>query len=136
MGYDLHITRADHWIDSMESPITSDQWLSLVEDDPELTLAPEYGTDFVLWQRSSATDTLPWFDLIDGQIMAKNPDEAMIIKMIEIGGKLKAKVQGDDAEEYTLTAHGLKWQQAAVIDPEESEAPPQQRWWQRWFRRS
>lgn len=57
MGYDLHITRAEHWIDSMQSPITSEQWRNLVATDPDLMLAPEYGPQFVLWQRSSSTDT-------------------------------------------------------------------------------
>ena len=136
MGYDLHITCADDWTDSMQAPITADQWLGLVAADPELMLALEYGPEFVLWQRSSSTDEQAWFDLVDGQILAKNPDEAMIIKMIEIAGKLKAKVQGDDGEDYTLTTHGLKWQYASEIDTDTFVTPPQQKWWKRWSRRS
>ena len=38
MGYDLHVTRADDWTESESSPITLNEWLAYVEEDPEMRL--------------------------------------------------------------------------------------------------
>lgn len=38
MGYDVHITRADCWLDGEEQPITLDDWLAYVRSDPEMRL--------------------------------------------------------------------------------------------------
>jgi hypothetical protein len=136
MGYDLHITRADDWIDSTQSPITPDEWHAFIANDPELTPTPEYGPAFVLWHGSSSRHEQPWFDLIDGQILAKNPDEPMIVKMIEIAHKLNAKVQGDDGEDYILTERGLQWQQANATTKSSPRQLNQYSWWKRWLKRS
>jgi len=40
MGADFHITRADQWYFSEESPITAEEWLAYVDQDSELTLDP------------------------------------------------------------------------------------------------
>ncbi len=29
MGWEIHITRADHWAESDQHPITADEWLAL-----------------------------------------------------------------------------------------------------------
>ena len=39
MGYDVHITRADHWTESERRPIAAEEWLALVERDSELAIA-------------------------------------------------------------------------------------------------
>lgn len=38
MGYDLHVTRADDWTESESSPITLNEWLAYVQEDPEMRL--------------------------------------------------------------------------------------------------
>ena len=38
MGYDVHITRAEHWTESDSTPIGLDEWLSYVGSDPEMRL--------------------------------------------------------------------------------------------------
>lgn len=38
MGVEFHITRAECWFDSESNPISSDEWLALVEQDPELKI--------------------------------------------------------------------------------------------------
>jgi hypothetical protein len=49
MGYDLHITRADHWAENEGHEITRDEWFALVASDPELTPDPVNGNDYALW---------------------------------------------------------------------------------------
>ena len=99
MGYDLHITRAEHWASSEENPVTAEGWLAVVRDDPELTLAGYNGPYHALWDGPSEYPD-PRFDWSDGSIHTKNPDEPIIEKMISIAERLNAKVQGDDGEAY------------------------------------
>jgi hypothetical protein len=98
MGYDLHITRRVHW-SSEGDDITSDEWLSIVATDPELRLQPENGPFFATWSGIS-TLISPWLNWSNGQISTKNPDDALINKMVAIARKLGAVVQGDDGELY------------------------------------
>lgn len=99
MGYDLHITRAEHWVENDGQWIEADEWLALVESDPELRLDENNGPYFVIWSGPSKYEE-PWFDWSDGNITTKYPDSAMITKMVEIAGKLGGNVQGDDGERY------------------------------------
>ena len=44
-------------------------------------------------------DRVPfWF--IDGAVETKNPDEATVKKMVQLAKKLKARVIGEENEEY------------------------------------
>ena len=97
MGYDLHITRKVHWSDEDGPTISPDEWLAVLDSDPELSRATDAGTDGSLsgaWKG----ETLFWFD--DGEVVCKNPDEAIIHKMVTIAKRLGATVQGDDGEHY------------------------------------
>ena len=50
MGYDLHITRSAEWFDTTGCEITAEEWLTLVEADSELELAPGLGGPyFAAW---------------------------------------------------------------------------------------
>src|SRR5205814_2079341 len=101
VGYDLHITRADHWAENQGREISRDEWLALVANDPELTLDPVNGADYALWSgRCRYPD--PWFNWWRGNISTKNPDRAIIAKMIQIAERLGARAQGDDGEFYDL----------------------------------
>ena len=40
MGWEIHITRADDWAESDQQPITTDEWLTLIDADPELVIDP------------------------------------------------------------------------------------------------
>ena len=99
MGCDLHITRAGDWADAESAPITSEEWLSFVESDPELRLAGDNGPHFAVWSGKSRYPD-PWFDWSDGQVHTKNPDPALIEKAIQIAEQLGARVVGDDGERY------------------------------------
>lgn len=99
MGYDLHITRAADWSESEDTPITADEWLTLVDADPELFLNTANGPHFAGWRGASALPD-PWLDWDAGQIHTKNPDSALLRKMAQIAAQLGARVQGDDGELY------------------------------------
>lgn len=108
MGYDLYVTRAKSWLEREESPIPRSEWDKVVAADPELEVS---AVDFyqrkvkrkteriypVIWTKHR--DRVPlWF--IDGAIETKNPDEATVKKMVQIAKKLKARVIGEENEEY------------------------------------
>lgn len=38
MGWELYIIRTDNWFDSASNPISSEEWLQLVDDDKELSI--------------------------------------------------------------------------------------------------
>ncbi len=115
MGYDLHITRRAEW--SADGPdIELSEWLSVVENDPELRLdeaatasSPE-GLAISLRSQGLAAWTghalqggdsgVVWFDHRRGAIVVKIPDAEVIRKMLDIAKSLGARVQVDDGEFY------------------------------------
>lgn len=99
MGYDLHITRAKDWSQNVESQISAEEWLAYVERDPELSLFPENGPHCTRWAGKSQYPD-PWLNWFRGNVYTKNPDEALIEKMVAIAHELDAQVQGDDGEIY------------------------------------
>jgi len=98
MGYDLHITRRKDW-SGTGNDIAAEEWLAYVKKDPELLLSRENGAHFALWNGKSEVPD-PWLDWSEGNIYTKNPDQALIDKMVAIARELRAEVQGDDGEIY------------------------------------
>lgn len=103
MGYDLHVTRADDWADNKGHEISVDEWLRFVGEDPELRLAGYNGPYFALWSGPSKYRD-PWLDWHAGNLYSKNPDKAIVEKMLQIAERLGARVQGDDGEFYEDTS--------------------------------
>jgi hypothetical protein len=99
VGYDLHITRAHHWAENDGQEIRWDEWLSLVANDPELSLDPVNGDEYAVWSGQSRYPD-PWFHWWRGNISSKNPDKAIIAKMLQLAAKLRGRVQGDEGEFY------------------------------------
>ena len=96
MGYNLYITRAEDWVESEGHEITISEWLALIKLDPDLRLAGDgNGPQFTVWD-GHPDDDESWLDWNEGNITTKNPDDALIAKMVEIAAKLDARVQGDD----------------------------------------
>ncbi len=102
MGYEIHITRKSEWSDEDGPMIGEEEWLRLIEMDPELSLDRETQCSisdeevvFAAWK--GAPGSLGWFN---GEITTKNPERSLILKMVQIAERLGAKVQGDDGEEY------------------------------------
>jgi hypothetical protein len=100
LGYELHITRAEFWAENEERIIGRDEWLRLVEQDPELTIDEQNGPLFANWG-PVADGYSPWFDWSEGNVYTKNPDRNTLGKMLQIAALLGATVQGDDGETYT-----------------------------------
>lgn len=100
MGFDLHITRAENWSENKDQWISSDEWLSVIETDRELTLDTTNGPFFADWSGDSRYES-PWFDWSEGNIFTKNPDKQIVRKMLQLAERLNAKVQGDDGEMYS-----------------------------------
>ena len=100
MGYDLHITRADFWAENEGQGIGREEWLRVVEQDPELTIDEQNGPLFANWGPVSDAYS-PWFDWSEGNVYTKNPDRNSLVKMLQIAALLGATVQGDDGEIYT-----------------------------------
>lgn len=103
MGYDLHITRAENWLENQGREISKEEWLALVHEDPELTPDPTNGDCAVLWQgECSRAD--PWFDWYDGNVYTSDPDREVLAKSLEMAARLQAHVQGDDGVRYETPA--------------------------------
>jgi len=116
MGYDVHVTRAEHWSESDATPIAREEWLAVVASDPELRLddaaeAPlgdgsvlrHEAAGLAVWTAYSGHGrggNMAWLDYRDGEIVAKNPDAEILGKLSEIAARLGARVQGDDGELY------------------------------------
>ena len=131
MGYNLHITRAKFHVENEGHWITAEEWLRFVDDDPELRLAGYNGDYFALWSGKSEYPD-PWFDWFEGNIYTKNPDDALIDKMVEMAKKLDAKVQGDDGEIYI---GGGRNNFLPAPDYASTASAPKKPWWKRVLRR-
>lgn len=107
MGYELHITRADDWAENGGLEISASEWHQVVDADPDLHLAGYNGPHFTICDAHPEDDEA-WLDWIDGNVTAKNPDEHLLQKMVEIAERLGAKVQGDDAELYDDAALSIR----------------------------
>ena len=117
MGYDVHITRSQHWLDAEENPITLHAWQSYVGSDTEMRLdkvavaRDATGTPVLAceneglavwfaWTRHEPEGNMAWFVWQQGEIIVKNPDSEILAKMKLIAAALGAFVVGDDGEHY------------------------------------
>ncbi|EBX1654793.1 TPA: hypothetical protein ACIFUM_003283 [Salmonella enterica] len=101
MGWELHIVRTEHWFDSANDPICSEEWLQLVDSDDELSIDHKNGNFYAIWSGQSEHDE-PWLEWGDGRISTKHPDEALYCKMLQIADKLNAVVVDEDDHKYLL----------------------------------
>jgi len=102
-GYDLHITRAKDWTESKKTPVTVEEWVQYVKSDSEFHLVqpqdPKGRAKDAIWIDPKNKQEC-YFYYSDGAISVKDPDERIIAKMKKVALKLKAKVVGDDGEDY------------------------------------
>jgi hypothetical protein len=139
MGYDLHITRAEDWSSSEETPIALEEWLAYIASDPEMRLdnSAEVEVDgqvlrlesagLAVWTAFRGHDAggnMAWFHYSDGNVDVKNPDREILGKMLQIADRLGANVQGDDGERYTRV-------EDLPGDEPDQPAPPRP-WWRFW----
>lgn len=117
MGYELHICHTPDWLDAETQPVSREQWDSVVSADPELRVSTDDYFEFrapdgstvrvgaVVWHRHGNTPF--WFQR--GEITVKNPDDATVVKALELAGRLRCFVVGDDHEQYALQEEPPGW---------------------------
>jgi hypothetical protein len=127
MGYNLHITRADDWVDSERQPIRAQEWLAVVAEDPELRLHPTGGPYLAVWPGPCRYPDGTWFDWLDGRVFTKHPDRATVAKMLQLAARLGARVQGDHGEWYTAPVD-MPWDEESRPAGERPRRP----WWRFW----
>ena len=137
MGYDVHITRTEDWLESESAPITLEEWLGYIERDAEMALvrrAEAPGVTYeseglAIWMGYSKNQeggTQAWFDFRKGRVVVKNPDRELLRKMHAVASAFNARVQGAEGELYD--ADGEQCAAVAEVDP----TGDQRSWW-RWL---
>ncbi|ROR11606.1 hypothetical protein [Erwinia sp. JUb26] len=116
MGWEMYITKAETWSESADNPISSVEWLKLVEEDEELSLNPRNGEFNAIW-RGESEHIDPWLDWNRGCVYSKQPDVALYCKMLQIAERLNAKVLDEDDREYVLPSDLLNpsWAKSAML---------------------
>lgn len=99
MGVEFHITRAEFWAENDDNQISSDEWLNIINSDPELSHSPRNGELNAIWN-GDGSDGEDWLDWSEGNIYTKWPPTPLYRKMLQISQKLNAKVMDDDGTIY------------------------------------
>ena len=116
MGYNIHIHRREDWSDPEGESVSLDEWKALIEADPALIIdgnvvwadpggGPSLDTPTAEWLAPGGVKGL--FYWYDGNVEAKNPDIAVIVKAHEMALMLGARVQGDDGEFYDAQGNAI-----------------------------
>ena len=142
MGYEIHITRKEHWSDEEEPTISLDEWKAYIRGDSEMRLggfAEAIVGDgsklrvevegLAVWTAYSEHEIngMAWFGLFEGEVHVKNTDTEILQKMWRIAEKLGARVQGDEGEFYDSSGQ--------VDDSLEFDTPAiaiKKPWWKFW----
>jgi len=66
---------------------------TLVYENPGLAV-------WIKYSGHGLNENMAWFDYRNGEIVVKNPDQEILIKMHQIASVLGARVQSDDGEAY------------------------------------
>lgn len=98
MGYDLHITRRESWLDD-GNDITKAEYEALIRTDSEFTYPSGLGDGYAEWT-SPKSGYKSWLYWNEGRIQTKNPKPEFIDKMVHFAKLLQANVQGDEGEVY------------------------------------
>jgi hypothetical protein len=107
MGYDLYITRRSCLDDDSGTEISKEEWLDIVEHDPDLEIFEEKGYpsgEVVRMGRRDKAGTCTaarYFTYRDGDISVKNPCREVLTKMVEIADEIAARVFGERNEIYS-----------------------------------
>ena len=99
MSYDLHIHRAENFLDAQEAPIPADEWRTFAAGQPQLMPAgdPPLGDEpLYTWGADG-----PTYMLYEGEISVTGcRDSHDIENARSIAVALGARLQGDDGEFY------------------------------------
>lgn len=103
MGYDLHLTRADEWIDSGATPITIEEWVAAGRTAPFLAESAELsdGTTNPVFVLAEGGLDGPAFYWSEGRVVVRGADEGDVPACVEVARLVSATVIGDDGETYS-----------------------------------
>lgn len=101
MGYDLHITRAERWTESAETPIGYDEWVSYADaTDSLLPAGTLHLNEDPLEQTIYTIQSGPRLHWWRGEVVITGADQAQANKLRMHAEALAARLQGDDGELY------------------------------------
>jgi hypothetical protein len=105
MGYELHITRAEDWLDSEENPIAREEWLSFARERNDLVEAG--------WIDHGSAGREPVFEWVDEKgkkaslfwsesavTISGAHGEVSLQGLVLLAVQLEGRLFGDDGEEY------------------------------------
>jgi hypothetical protein len=99
MGYDFHITRKEHWADDKGPRISLDEWIVYAATGTDIKPDSDNpGAENWMVTNHDVACPLWWDD--SGEVVAKNPDQWVVERMVAIANALGARVLGDDGEVY------------------------------------
>jgi hypothetical protein len=140
VGYDVHITRKPNWFDSAGPEILLAEWIAVVESDPEMRLDgyAETRVDngkmlrlehdglsvWIAYSGHENNGNMAWFDFRRGNVVVKNPDSEMLMKMWSLAQRLFARVQGDEGELYDASGNVIR---STIVG-----LPARKPWWKFW----
>jgi hypothetical protein len=107
MGYHLYITRRSCLDDDSALEISKEEWLDIVEHDPDLEVFEGEGTfrgevaRMCLRDKAGTCTAARYFTYRDGDVGVKKPCEPVLKKMVEIADKIAARVIGERNEIYS-----------------------------------
>lgn len=119
MGYDLHLTRADDWVDAESNPIPEALWDSVARARLSSSdqSAAEGGQPIYQLEGSGGSPTLQWQR---GAVTVWGATDDHVDQLVGLAEALEAHVIGDDGELYPHGAQGRS-SASASRDPAEAQ---------------
>ena len=112
MGYELHVTRASHWSDSEDRPITFQEWIAFAHTSAALREEGRLAAHGVA-SRPVFTWGGPGRGAVgchwsEGQVTLSGAHAPGVdlIGLADLAAELSAKLLGDDGERYTGSHDG------------------------------
>ncbi len=93
---DYHITRAEDWTETQGAGISDREWQFSAHNDEELSSDPANGPNAFVWKAHPEGSADAWLDWSQGNVYSSDPDPALIAKMQELAGTLRARLVADD----------------------------------------
>ncbi|MEU8945329.1 hypothetical protein [Streptomyces sp. NPDC048489] len=111
MGYELHMTRASHWLDSEECPITLHEWIEFgrgsvaLQEEGYLDLDSVGRQPLFTWR--GADDVTVGFHWFEGRVTSSGAHVPGVdlVGLAGLAAELAAYLIGDDGEQYPGSSH-------------------------------
>ena len=96
MGWEIHITRKQHWAEPDGPQITFQEWQQYLATDAEIVKDLVNGEHDFLMLLADGTACPLWYNFDLGELHAKHPSDEAIEKAKQIAVALRARVLDDD----------------------------------------